>query len=204
MLLTTAVVVGVVAVTWIVAWRLGEQTERGKWSKYVGESQEASPAPDPLVGGSGPDPVVPESGGNDLDRSGDGSRASQPTPDSDHATPSSWIPGTEPRKPGHNYLLVTRLPWDQAVPAAAFLTDQGIPAAALPADSSVDFQTAADKNLDHHVVVLEGFPRESFSSRAARRRELQQEVSRLGRIWRRGDGFDDFAIDKHLWERFDG
>jgi hypothetical protein len=86
--------------------------------------------------------------------------------------------------PGLNYCIVAmRLEKDAAERAAGFLTQNGLPSSAVQV---VEGQWSGVNNPGSWmVVVLKGITGKEFSSRAAVRTEIEQQLSKLGQVYRK-------------------
>ncbi|MCA9305934.1 MAG: hypothetical protein KDA16_05350 [Phycisphaerales bacterium] len=88
----------------------------------------------------------------------------------------------DPREPGLNYFIAARLPPENAIQAAEYLTSRGVPAARL----------APDRDNWCKVIALRGF--DASSIRGPEAEKLADQIRAIGRDFKRNErGGDDFA-----------
>lgn len=172
MLILLAVLIGVVAVAWAIAYRMGVQAEAAK----KGEQFPAAPGAGLVTG--------PESGNPPL----------QPPPPQPKPQPPAPQPQTgadptqDPRIPGYNYLYLGTLIERDAAAGVAFLTQNGVPAFYV-----VDRAKAGGNNRPCRVYAAQGIPSDRYREMQRERDELVRRVEEIGRRWQREQkGASDF------------
>jgi len=186
-------VAAVIAVIWIsVTWAFQAGKESQDLSPYL---DDAGPiVTDPLV-----DPLA-EPGA----MSGHASRT-PPNVASQGATPPPVISPPKPQIPddtrvaGHNYLQLTSyVERQEALAAAAFLTEAGVPTIPVGMDTG---QVNGNNREKYLLIALEGIPGDQFKALADRRAQIRRRVQELGRIWTKEHGgthsFHDPQWAKH-------
>lgn len=206
-----------VAIVWVVAWRMGVQEEQSRLATKREELfQDGPPGGGPIPGATNPGPANPGPTGTSSSVRDpvvapqsplptQTATGPQTTPDQNTTTSPTPPQGptanfSDPRKDGVNYLHVVTLTWKDAERAVAFLTQNGVSAAAVPS-RRVDPAEARAKNLPHLVFVQEGIPSEQFKASERRRNELVERVRRIGKRWQSEErGPSDFG--EPGWVRF--
>jgi hypothetical protein len=106
----------------------------------------------------------------------------------------------DPRVPGQNYLhLASRMKWDEAVRAVAFLAEQGTPAIAVGMDTG----TLEGNNTERFwLISLFDVPEGRFNAMLGQRRAHLERMQVLGGIWaKEHDGTVDFHDP--YWRKYD-
>lgn len=181
-----AMIVIVVAIWWL-AWDGGYDAAMRKWGPRLHANADTSTT-DPL----NPAPVTTQQAQQ--------SQASPPVPaPAPRPTPSPAR--TDPRVAGSNYLLIaSSMPETEARSAAEFLTSRGVPAFCIPVDPTG--RDAKNRGLFKVYSALEIKPDE-YRAKHALRAQHQQEVARLGAIWRKEhNGSRTFAESQTFWEKY--
>ncbi len=198
-----AILLGLVIVTWVVAYSAGEEAAKDRILARSPEDPPGGPISDPGRDINDPtipgrQPIVPppiDPTPNPDPKPSDDVVPEPPTPVADpDALPTTWQPGEDPRRANHNYLRVCRVPWNQAYAAVDHLTRNGVPAAAVPDDSRLDPGQAISNNALHLVIVLEAIPSGRRDLMRSRGGQLQTRVRELGqRFAEQASGNDDFS-----------
>lgn len=203
-LMGIAAVMVVLALTWIVAFKQGGKNVEAKLTGGATEEPVSPEIVDPMLGGR---QERAGSGGGTVPRGDEPSRRTPtPTPagprqpESGSATVAQWTPGTDPRQPAHNYLVVATVPFRDAEVIAQFLTEHGVPAAAGPASDKVDPKRAMANNDAHVVFPLMAVPSDRYSAMKAERDALAAKVKQIGKLWKQAGGGSDFS--DATWYRY--
>lgn len=200
---------------WAIAYKLGFGRADERASREISRTTSA-PLADPLVSlptGSPPSQQTPERISQPLSQPA----AAQPSTSRQQSSPPATAtripppvpapasasgvrpilspPEPDPRQAGLNYLAIEgQLDRESAVLIVTFLAEQGFPAVAVDTAGR-----GSNNHRAYRVYGLRGFS--SAEYRLPARTEYEQEVSRLGTIFRRDHrGWTDFA--QPYWERY--
>lgn len=173
-----ATLVGLFAITWSLAYRLGHRS--GQQSVLVHTDPKDAAAITgqvpielpPTSGAPGPTGTVQPAPGVAPIGAGRASSGAMPP-----------IVGPDLRKPGFNYLEVCLLTWRDAEPAVRFLQANGIRAAAVPAAKGVDPGNPQPNNRFLIIVDQPFASGKEYRNSQAQRDALKAEIRRLGKKW---------------------
>jgi hypothetical protein len=209
-----AAVLGMIVLTWAIAYRLGEAegrqsilggtaaggrnsgvvdptlppTDSGGWSPGPGA---APPGGGSGAGGTGSAAVTGGSGSS-IVAGGVGTPAGGVAP-SPLVLTASGSTSTDPRVVGMNYLQVATLARDQAETAVRFLSDRGVQAVAV-SDGKGRFRVFS---------LALAVPSADFARMTSARRDHERLLAELGAVFARDfRGGSDFS--QPLWRRYDG
>jgi hypothetical protein len=199
-LMAIAAVMVLVALTWVIAFQQGEGNAAAKL-KLGGSEEPVAPAiTDPMLEADGRGAISPRPTSQRPVSTNTTSTTSRRPVETASGPVVAWEPGTDPREPAHNYLLIATVPYRDAEAMAQFLSEQGVPAAAAPASDKVDPKRAMANNDPHVVFPLKGVHSSEYSARQGERDALKARVEQIGKLWRKAGGYEDFS--KAQWARY--
>jgi len=196
-LLALAVVVALLCVTAVVAYKSGAEDEKNSLL-----ASRVDPPPLAETGGTeqrGPSVLSEKPPAESNVNKSVEPRVASPT-GSMGALP---VFGDDPRQRGWNYLVVARLFLKDATAAAQYLTENGIPCVVVPPEGVDSLKLQEDRRGNWLVIVRNGYPSEEYSKPAveAQRTELMKRIKQLGRRWKE-DRKGVSALADCFWDKY--
>ncbi len=192
MLLAAAGVIALCVLAWSTAYEAGRSEAEAQAAREL-RLQSGSPVSDPLNSD-----LPLNTGLVKQSPTTTGAPATAPAPAP--PPPTQARASGDPREVGKNYLQLITTDRSEAEGIVKFLVENGVPAFMVPVDRP---GSMAKNPARFSVFASHGLTRDEFVARVPARNQLDAEVDRLGKIWKRDHrGSTDFS--GKYWNKFTG